>query len=122
MSPARLNPAEHVRDLALANRVTVEETPGSYRGRAWRRLRRIRIAPVKSGSTYAIALHELGHVVGPQTGNRLNREWQAWEWAKAQCPAWTPAMEQKMQASLQSYLRWCQRRKPVSRRSDRSAC
>lgn len=103
--------ADHVRRVALENDVAVEEIPGFYRGRAWRSRRTIRIAPVKSGSTYAIALHELGHILGPQTGNRLNREWQAWAWAKAHALEWTAVMDQKMQSALQSYLRWCNRRK-----------
>lgn len=85
-------------------------------GRGHRRKRRIKIKPVKTAITYAIALHEIGHVLGPrQTSKhrRLDREVGAWEWAKANAKEWTPAMEYKMQRCLKSYLEWSYRRKGV---------
>mgnify|MGYP007079508835 CR=1 FL=1 len=50
----------HVRELCLTHRITVI----SHRsGRAWRKRRVIGIRPVKSSVTYAVALHEIGHIL-----------------------------------------------------------
>jgi hypothetical protein len=71
---------QHVERLAAENGITV----GSHSsgGRAWRRSRIICIRPVKSACTYAIALHELGHILGPdQSKTRMLKEAGAWKWA-----------------------------------------
>ena len=48
----------------------IEVRSHSSGGRAWRKKRLIAIRPVKSAVTYAIALHEIGHILGPrQNGN-----------------------------------------------------
>lgn len=36
------------------------------RARAWRKPRRVRLSPIKTGATYAYALHESGHIAGRQ--------------------------------------------------------
>ncbi len=86
----------HVVELAKANGITI----GSHSrgGRAW--LRKgggagINIRQVKSAITYAVALHELGHILGKnRSGPRLFRETAAWVWAKAAAGAqWAPAMD-----------------------------
>jgi hypothetical protein len=100
----------HLVQLCKQNRVRIE-WKARTRARAWRRSRKIRIQPICSRITYAVALHELGHVLGPQSGPRLNKETQAWQWAKNAALTWERPMESKMQRSLQSYLKWCQRRK-----------
>jgi hypothetical protein len=54
------------------------------RGPAGRRRPGIRIPPVRSQITYAVALHEIGHLVGPgRSGTRLEKEAAAWRWALA---------------------------------------
>jgi hypothetical protein len=74
-------------------------------GRAWRKVRRIRISPVKSAVTYAVALHEIGHLLGPrQSGLRLEQEVGAWEWAQANAVEWTPAMCTTLRRALSSYI------------------
>lgn len=60
--------------------------------------------------TYAIALHEIGHVLGEQRGRRVEKEVQAWDWAKAHAIIWTPRMEQTKRGCLQSYIRWAERK------------
>lgn len=81
-------------------------------GRAHRKARRITIGRVKGQKSYAIALHEIGHILGPrQTSHRLEKEVGAWEWAKAHAMAWTDAMDDRMQTFLLSYLRWSLRRR-----------
>jgi hypothetical protein len=87
--------------------------PHSRGGRASKEARIIAIRPVKSAITYAVALHELGHVLGPwQSQPRLYAEAGAWKWAKEVAGVWTPSMEAKMSKSLHSYVLWAERRAP----------
>lgn len=86
---------------------SIEVQSHSSGGRAYRRKRLIKIRPVKTAITYAIALHEIGHILGPrQTGKntRLDKEVGAWEWAEANAIEWTDAMSAKRAKCLQSYL------------------
>lgn len=83
----------------------IEVSRHSRGGRACRRQRRIKIRPVKSAITYAIALHEIGHILGPrQSGTCLDREAGAWEWAQANAIEWTTTMNATMAKCLSSYL------------------
>lgn len=79
--------------------------------RSWRKTRRVRLEIVRGASTYATALHEIGHVVGPQRGRRLDKEAQAWRWAEAHAIEWTDAMERLAARCIESYLQWCERRR-----------
>jgi uncharacterized protein YjaZ len=95
---------EHEIDLDFQSRGGV-----AYRGSL-----HIQIAPVRSDITYAVALHELGHIVGPmQDGHRLEREAGAWIWARNNACEWTARMDAKMRRCLGSYLNWAQRDKHV---------
>jgi len=81
-------------------------------GRAYPTERRITIGRVKGPASYAIALHEIGHLLGPrQTSHRLEKEVGAWEWAKAHALVWTDRMDARLHKSLLSYLRWALRRR-----------
>lgn len=86
-------------------------------GRAWHRTRKIRTRHVKSDVTYALALHELGHILEPRghRGPRLDREVAAWQWAKANAKEWTDKMDAYMQKALRSYLAWSERHKTAER-------
>jgi hypothetical protein len=106
-APAVAALAAHIAELCAAAQVTITwRTSG---GRAWRRTRRIAIAPIRSVITYAVALHEIGHILGPHPPHRLPREVAAWQWAEAHARPWTPAMAAKRDASLASYRRWAER-------------
>lgn len=49
-------------------------------GWASKRSRAISIRPVKTERTYIIALHEIGHIIGPhRSGRRLEQEAAAWD-------------------------------------------
>lgn len=100
--------AAHV--AAVCRRAKVRVSSHSSGGRAWRKSSRIAIRPVKGDITYAIALHELGHVLGEQKGKRIDHEVQAWQWARRHAIVWTDAMKAKEAASLASYARWMGRR------------
>lgn len=83
----------------------IEVATHSSGGRAWRRKRKIAIRAVKTAVTYAVALHEIGHILGPrQNSTRLDKEVGAWEWAEQHALEWTPAMAEKRAKCLQSYL------------------
>jgi hypothetical protein len=62
----------------------------------------IGIAPVRSTISYAIALHELGHILGrhQQSENLMVRERWAWIWARAHALRWTAAMDRCAAGSL----------------------
>ncbi len=82
-------------------------------GRAWHRKRRIRTRHVKSDITYALALHEIGHILEPKAhnGTRLDKEVAAWLWAMANAKEWTDKMDAYMRKCLRSYLAWSKRHK-----------
>ncbi len=95
--------ASHVQTLCSDNRITLEYRRSG--GRAWRRTRRVSIAPVRSAITYAVALHEIGHILGRSPTRRLDREAAAWMWARQHAIQWTPAMDSKMKSCLDSYAK-----------------
>jgi hypothetical protein len=109
--------AEHIERICKIE--DIEIASHSRGGRAYRRSRRIKIRPVKSEITYAIALHEIGHILGRrQSGTRLDQEVGAWEWAMEHAHRWTLPMSRKMQECLRSYMAKVERsphmRKPAS--------
>jgi hypothetical protein len=110
MTPEQMR--EHV--AAICREHGIRVLPHSRGGRASKTHRIIAIRPVKSAVTYAVALHELGHVLGPwQSLPRLYAEAGAWKWAREAAGIWTPAMEDKMSRSLHSYVLWAERRANV---------
>jgi hypothetical protein len=110
--PMRIRYRKHIEAICRNNDITIETSPGS-RGRAWAKSRVIKIPEIKTGITYALALHEIGHILGVRSGKRLEKEVQAWEWAMKNAIEWTQPMNQAMERRLGSYLIWCQRRKGV---------
>ena len=112
-----MNYAAHIARICKIEDIEVGHH--SSGGRAWRRKRRINIRPVKTAVTYAIALHEIGHILGPrQNGVRLDKEVGAWEWAREHALEWTDQMEAKMRKCLRSYLEWSQRSRQPKRATD----
>jgi len=104
--------AEHIDALLIEHGIAVEWRDRTN-ARSWRRWRRVRLQPVQGASTYAVALHEIGHVVGPQSGPRLSREAQAWRWAELNAVEWTDGMARMAARSIETYLAWCERRRGV---------
>jgi hypothetical protein len=70
-----------------------------------RELLEITLPLVKSGVSYAVALHEFGHICGryQKSRNLIARERWAWAWAKQNALAWTPRLEQYAAEALS----WC---------------
>lgn len=96
---ARLH--EHVAQIAAEHGVTIKHQGG---GIAYRRERRITTPPVRGRATYFTALHELGHVLGPNPRRRLDQEVAAWRWALEHAlePP-TPAVAAGIARCLRSY-------------------
>lgn len=128
LSP-KLTRARHVRQLADAFGLVLVVDPFMPPERAvsWAKVFEktgqifaagVTIAPVTDETTYAVALHELGHRLSPLGSIRLtNRlvtvsdirlqleeEEAAWVWARANAwPTWTDVMESVAQMSLKRY-------------------
>lgn len=86
-------------------------------GRAWHCRRKIRTRHIKSDVTYALALHEIGHILEPKAhnGTRLDKEVAAWMWAMANAEEWTDKMDAYMRKGLRSYLAWSRRHKSAKK-------
>jgi hypothetical protein len=87
----------------------------SSRGRAirWRGGRlEVSIPPIKGQVSYFIALHEIGHLVGPgRSAPRLEAEANAWLWALRHCAVEpTPATRRSIVRRLEGYLLWAENR------------
>lgn len=85
-----------------------------------RRTTAIRIPPVRGQVTYFIALHEIGHLIGPgRSGTRLEKEAAAWRWAFHESVVEpTDACRRRIGRRLRSYVTWAElrqyrRRPPV---------
>ncbi len=69
---------------------------------------RIGIPRVRGELTYALALHEIGHILGAHQNSPdvMTREREAWRWARDNAIKWTPKMEHYAARLLLSYERW----------------
>jgi hypothetical protein len=103
--------ALHIANLLATQSITVTWKPSGNSGRAWRKRKHVAIPAIKTAISYALALHEIGHILGKNPSTRLGREAAAWQWALDNAILWTPVMEAKMQRCLASYDRWAKRRK-----------
>jgi hypothetical protein len=113
MSTAALD--RHVDDLCELHEIV--RLSGS-RGRAevqrrnGRRTIAIRIPPVRGQVTYFVALHEIGHLVGPgRSGTRLEKEAAAWRFALREARVEpTDACRRRIGRRLRSYVTWAEAR------------
>jgi hypothetical protein len=73
----------------------------------------IRIPPVRGQVTYFVALHEIGHLIGPgRSGTRLEKEAAAWRWALAESVVEpTDACRRRIGKRLRSYVTWAELRR-----------
>jgi hypothetical protein len=85
-----------------------------------RRTIAIRIPAVRGQVTYFVALHEIGHLVGPgRSGARLEKEAAAWRFALHEARVEpTDACRRRIGKRLRSYVTWAElrqhrRRPPV---------
>ena len=93
---------QHIEYLIKTHNIIVKSH--SSGGRSWRKKRTIAIRPVKTSITYAIALHEIGHILGTYPKLRLEKELAAWSWAKENSIEWTMSMQNVMDRCMKSYI------------------
>ncbi len=103
----------HIEQLCDDHRI--ELAGASRRGRAtrWRGgKRQIAIPEIRGQVSYFIALHEIGHLVGPgRSAPRLEAEANAWLWALQNSAVEpTVATRRSISRRLRSYLEWAQNR------------
>ena len=104
MTPRAIALQAHIDALCKHHRIGVHYKPGR-RAYAWQIERRIQTQPVVSDNTYAVALHEIGHILGKwQTRGVMLGEVGAWRWAKSNALVWTPAMNRKMRDCVETYV------------------
>src|SRR5262245_4961200 len=103
----------HLQELAAAFDVVLVEHADAAPEDAFAAITRrvVVVAPVTEETGYAVALHEIGHLVSPlgalggNHGLNLAAEHAAWEWAQHHALDWSPAMQQVMEWSLSTYNR-----------------
>jgi len=118
MPPPRITVADldaHIQRVCDAHgveRIGGRRAIAYRRGPAGRRRLGIRIPPIKSQITYAVALHELGHLIGPgRSGTRLEKEAAAWRWALANSIVeLSDHARRSAGRRLRSYVLWAEHR------------
>jgi hypothetical protein len=97
----------HIEELCNQHEIDIEFTRRSRRGLqayAAGPFQLICIPPIRSAVSYATALHEIGHILGPlQWAGVLKREEGAWRWAERNALIWTDAMERDRQRCMAWY-------------------
>jgi hypothetical protein len=100
--------AVHIDQLAAEHDVAV--TWRDSGSNAYTDQRRIAIRPVRSEVTYAVALHELGHILAEGGRGRfwmdLDAEVCAWEWALRNADTVGPRFRAAVRRGLQSHYDW----------------
>jgi hypothetical protein len=105
----------HIHDLCATHGIVLVvggRGRAEVRRRGSQRTRLVRVPPIRGQVSYYIALHEIGHLVGPgRSGRRLEKEAAAWQWALANSVvAPTDATRRRLGAKLRSYVRWAEHR------------
>lgn len=120
-----MNYAEHIIQLTKAFGVRVDVDPGLEPECATAGPAMIHIPPVTDDTSYAVALHELGHCLHPlgrltdqmsatcrrthacatarDLALQLEEEYAAWSWAKHYALEWTTGMAHTRRLALTSY-------------------
>jgi hypothetical protein len=118
VSPAALD--RHVDELCeLYDIVRLNGSRGraEVHRRNGRRTTAIRIPPVRGQVTYFVALHEIGHLIGPgRSGTRLEKEAAAWRWGLHESVVEpTDACRRRIGRRLRSYVTWAELRQYLRR-------
>ncbi len=103
----------HIEQLCAAHDIELAGSSGRGRAIRWRGGRlQISIPPIRGQVSYFIALHEIGHLVGPgRSAPRLESEANAWLWALRNTAVEpTPATLRSISRRLDGYLQWARNR------------
>lgn len=106
--------ARHVKRVCKQHGIRIFYVRYIMRGRAFRKERIIEIPRVESPMSYAIAMHEIGHILGKNPARRLDKEVEAWKWARRNAIHWCDRMTDEMQRCLGTYLWWAERHKGIT--------
>lgn len=104
---------DHVEELCEEHGIELAGSSGRGRAIRWRGGRlEISIPAIKGQVSYFIALHEIGHLVGPgRSAPRLEAEANAWLWALRHAAVEpTTATRRSIVRRLEGYLAWAQNR------------
>lgn len=108
MTPEGIALAAHIDALCKKHEIGVQYTRKRF-AMAEDIVRHIRTPPVKSDTSYAIALHELGHLLGKwQTRSEIIAETGAWLWAENNALRWNDTSRAAMRRGLLSYYEYAQ--------------
>jgi len=104
---------QHAVRIVEEPEATLDDTAGSRPHRA------VFTPPITTEAIYSAVMHEFGHILHPDgwleskamvwmmqgvtTPKMLREERAAWEWARANALAWTPAMEAHATYALGTY-------------------
>lgn len=102
--------ANHITQLAVAHEISVAYVTG-VEPKSWKKHRTMVLPPIKSYYWYARALHEFGHILGEQRGPRIDKELEAWLWAKENALIWGNTMEIVAVHDLRFYVKWANNHK-----------
>lgn len=95
---------DHIRSLLKQHKIQIHFSINP-RSLAFRNKKLIKTREIKSSITYAIALHEIGHILSDGSDlSCLEEEAVAWHWAYRNALQWTKSMQKSMKKSLHSYL------------------
>lgn len=97
---------EHIETLAARYKFKIDtarvDRPEDAFAVPWART--ICIPPLRSAVGYATALHEVGHLLGPNQGALdIEGERAAWRWARDNAIVWTSSMERCAVRSLAKF-------------------
>ena len=99
----RIDMALHIQELCSKHAIHVVFGDLYYASRG---SRTIGTRPTKNTGYYVSALHEIGHILGPQQtidDDRLESEIGAWKYAMANAIVWTDVATKIMKRALMSY-------------------
>ena len=105
----RIDMALHIQELCALNGITVHYVPLDDKKRFYcanRIKNSITISPTKNTGYYVSALHEIGHLIGPnqsQRNDRFEMEVGAWKYAMSVAIVWTDTATRVMKKALMSY-------------------
>lgn len=98
--------AAHLQELGQKHHIQIEYHSGlNEESKADLDANHISVQTITTRARYAIALHEVGHLVTKtKTHPRLFQEGAAWAWARQHALCWTPSMQRAMIVGLLSYF------------------
>ena len=95
----------HIQELCQKHGIVLHYVVRASRSITIKKGKELRVARVVSPISYALALYEIGHILGKYQNSQhvLVRERAAWKWARQNALIWTARMAATAEASLAWY-------------------